>query len=111
MKTIFLIWVVSWLLISCSSTNKMARESLHHPLVGQNESTIYSRLGPPTKTLTSSDGGKVLIYEHNSKGMFLTPNKSKITCSAQTDMACYREGLTFHSVANTVTNKPEIPST
>lgn len=107
MKTIFLIWVVSWLLISCSSTNKMARESLHHALVGQNESTIYSRLGPPTKTLTSSDGGKVLIYEHYSKGMFLTPDKSKVTYSSRTDISGNREGFTYHSGVNTVTNKPE----
>ena len=89
----------------------MGRELFHHAITGQNERTIYPRVGAPTKTLGDPCGGKVLIYEHYSKGMFLTPNKSKITCSAQTDMACYREGLTFHSVANTVTNKPEIPST
>jgi hypothetical protein len=107
MKTIFPIWLVSWLLISCSTINKMASESFHHALIGQNESTIYSRLGPPTRIITDSSGGKILIYEHYSKGTFLTPNKSKVTYSARRDMSGNREGFTFHSGVNTVTNNPE----
>lgn len=85
----------------------MASESFHHALIGQNESAIYSRLGPPTKAITDSFGSKILIYDHYSKGMFLTPNKSKVTYSARTDMSGNREGFTFHSGVNTVTNKPE----
>lgn len=107
MKTIFRIWFVFWLLTSCSTTTKMAMESLHHALVGQNERTICSRLGPPAKTLTNSDGGKVLIYEHYSKGMFLTPDKSIVTYSSRTDMSGNRQGFTYHSGVNTVANKPE----
>jgi len=106
-KTIFRIWFVFWLLISGSSTCKIFRESFHHTHIGQNEHIIYSRLGPPAKILADPGGGKILIYEHYSKGMFLTPNKLKVTNSALTDMACNREGFTYHSGVNTVTNKPE----
>lgn len=80
---------------------------MHHALIGQNQSTIFSRLSPPTKILDDPGGGKVLIYEHYSKGMFLTPNKSKITYNARTEKTGNREGLTFNSGVNTVTNKPE----
>lgn len=107
MNTIIRICFVFWVLASCSTTNKMARESLHYALIGQNEYTICSRLGPPAKTLSDPGGGKVMIYEHYSKGMFLTPDKSKVTYSARTDMSGNREGFTYHSGANTVTNKPE----
>jgi hypothetical protein len=107
MKTIFPIWIVFLLITSCTTTNKLANESLHHTLIGQNESTIHSRLGPPTKTIADCEGGKIIIYEHYSKGMYLTPNKSKITYSARKDLSGNREGLTFHSGVNTVTNDPE----
>ena len=106
MRTIFPTWIMVVLFTACTTTNKIASESFHHALVGQNESTIYSRLGPPTKTIADPGGGKVLIYEHYSKGMFLTPNKSKVTYSARTDMSGNREGLTYNSGVNTVTNNP-----
>jgi len=47
-----------------------------------------------------------MIYEHYTIGMFLTPNKSKITYSDRRDISGNREGLTFHSGVNTVTNDP-----
>jgi hypothetical protein len=85
----------------------MTDKEFRNALVGQNEMNIYSRLGPPTKTITTSDGEKIMVYEFYSKGMFLTPNKSKVTYSAKKDLSGNREGLTFNSGVNTVTNDPQ----
>lgn len=48
-----------------------------------------------------------MIYEHDSKGMFLTPYKSKVTYSARTDISGNREGVAYHSGVNTMTNDPK----
>lgn len=106
MKNLLLLLVMTILFASCATT-KMTDKEFRNALVGQNEMNIYSRLGPPTKTITTSDGGKIMVYEFYSKGMFLTPNKSKVTYSAKKDLSGNREGLTFNSGVNTVTNDPQ----
>jgi len=98
---------VSILLTSCATTNKMTDKEFRNALVGQNEMNIYSRLGPPVRTITSSDGGKIMIYEFYTKGMYLTPNKSKVTYKVNKDLFGNRQGLTFNSGVNTVTNAPQ----
>lgn len=70
----------------------MANEALHYALVGQNEKTIYKRLGVPPKNAQTTDGGKVLIYEFYSKGMYVTPNKSNITYETSVDPGRDRQG-------------------
>jgi hypothetical protein len=106
MKNLLLLLALALLLTSCATTNKMTDKEFNHALVGQNETNIYSRLGPPTKTVTSSDGEKIMIYEFYSKGMFLTPYKSKITYNAKKDWTGNRKGFSFSSGVNTVTNDP-----
>ena len=106
MKNLLLLLVMTILFASCATT-KMTDKEFRNALVGQNEMNIYSRLGPPTKTITTSDGEKIMVYEFYSKGMFLTPNKSKVTYSAKKDLSGNREGLTFNSGVNTVTNDPQ----
>jgi hypothetical protein len=85
----------------------MTDKEFRQALVGQNEINIYSKFGPPTRTITASDGGKIMIYEFYSKGMYLTPYKSKVTYSAKKDLIGNRKGLTFNSGVNTVTNDPQ----
>lgn len=52
----------------------MGKDAIHNATVGQNDETIYSRLGAPTKTISSDDGGKILVYEFYSQSMYLTPD-------------------------------------
>ena len=107
MRSLLVLLAVSILLTSCATTNKMTDKEFRNALVGQNEMNIYSRLGPPVRTITSSDGGKIMIYEFYTKGMYLTPNKSKVTYKVNKDLFGNRQGLTFNSGVNTVTNAPQ----
>lgn len=107
MKNFLLLLVMTMLFTFCSTTNKMTDKEFRHALVGQNEMNIYSKFGPPTRTITGSDGGKILIYEFYTKGMYLTPNKSKVTYKANKDFFGNKNGLTFNSGVNTVTNDPK----
>jgi len=95
------------LFTTCATSNKMTDKEFKHALVGQNEMNIYAKLGPPIRTITSSDGGKIMIYEFYTKGVFLTPYKSKITYNANKNMQGNRQGFTFNSGVNTVTNDPQ----
>lgn len=95
------------LFTSCATTDKMTDKEFRQALVGQNEMNIYSRFGPPTRTISASDGGKIMIYEFYSKSMFLTPNKSKVTYKANKDLFGNSQGFTLNSVVNTVTNDPQ----
>ena len=95
------------LLHSCASTNKMTDKAFHNAIVGQNEMTIYSRVGRPSKIIPAPDGGKIMIYEYYSKGMYTTPYNSKITYNPEMDINGNRKGLTFNSGANTATNDPK----
>ena len=58
-----------------STTNKMAKQTLQYALFGQDEKTIYSRIGAPTRIFTASDGAKVLICEFYSADKILTFEK------------------------------------
>jgi hypothetical protein len=107
MKNLLLFLVTTILFTSCATTDKMTDKEFRQALVGQNEINIYSKFGPPTRTITASDGGKIMIYEFYSKGMYLTPYKSKVTYSAKKDLIGNRKGLTFNSGVNTVTNDPQ----
>lgn len=81
----------------------MHNKALHYALVGQDERTIYSRLGAPVRTIPTAEGQKIMIYEFYSKGMFVTPYKSRVTYNAKTNIVGNPQGLTFNS-GNTITN-------
>jgi hypothetical protein len=98
MKNLLFLLVLTILLNSCASTNKMANESIHNAIIGQNETIVCNRLGMPTRIEHASDGGKVMIYEHYSKGMFLTPYRYKIN---------YRDGIVLSGAKYSVTNDPK----
>lgn len=106
MKNILLVLVMTILVASCSTTNKMADDTFRQALVGQNEMSIYARLGPPKRTIAAPEGGKIMVYEFYTKDMYLTPNKSKVTYNAGKDMFGNSKGLTYTSGVNTVTNDP-----
>ena len=84
----------------------MTDEVFNNAIVGQNEMTIYSRVGKPTSITLTPDGGKIMIYEYYSKGMYTTPYKSKVTYNPEMNINGNREGLTFNSGTNTATNDP-----
>ena len=106
MKNLIFFILLAILLNSCATTNKLTDEAFNHALIGQNEMTIYSRAGTPTRIIPAPDGGKIMIYEFYSNSMYLTPNKSKVTYNAKSDLLGNRQGLTFSSV-NTETNDPK----
>lgn len=68
------LFVLTIFMSFCSTTNKMAREAFQYALFGQNEMTIYSRIGTPTRIFTASDGAKVLIYEFYSMDKIPNPD-------------------------------------
>lgn len=93
---------------SCKSISRLSNEAIYHAVVGQKENIIYNRLGMPTKTQRTPDGGKELIYERHSKGMVSNPNKSKLTFNYSGDMANQEPHLNWKfSSINTDTNAPE----
>lgn len=75
MKKMLFLLVITILLTFCATSNKMANKAFYHALIGQDETTVCSRLGAPTDIVTSSGGGKILIYEFYTKGMFDMPEK------------------------------------
>ncbi|MFV0265578.1 MAG: hypothetical protein ACK5HT_00420 [Draconibacterium sp.] len=86
----------------------MANEAIHYAIVGQNEKIIFKRLGAPSSVTNTSDGGKEMLYEYQSKGMFTTPNKSKLTLNYTGDMGNTQQHLNWqYSSASTQTNAPE----
>ena len=107
MKTSTKLIVLAVLLTACASINKMTNNAIHYAIVGQNEMTVFKRLGVPAKTVATSDGEKKLIYEYYSKGMFTTPYDSRVTYSQKKDAFGNSEGLIIHGGVNTVTNDPK----
>lgn len=107
MKNLLLLLGITILFTYCATTDKMTDKEFRQALVGQNEMTIYSKFGPPTRTINASDGGKIMIYEFYSKGTYLTPYKSKVTYNANKDLFGDRKGFVFKSGVNTVTNDPQ----
>lgn len=106
MKNLLLVLGMIIFITSCSTTNKMADDTFRQALVGQNEMSIYARLGPPKRTIPAPGGGKIMVYEFYTKDMYLTPNKSKVTYHAGKDILGNSKGLTYTSGVNTVTNDP-----
>jgi hypothetical protein len=84
----------------------MTDKEFRQALIGQDEMTIYSKLGPPKRTVTNADGERIIIYEFYSKEMYLTPNKSKVTYRANSGLPGYPSGITYSSGVSTVTNDP-----
>lgn len=108
MKNLLSILVLLVILNSCASTNKMANESIHNAIIGQNEMMVLKKLGMPARVEYSSDGGKVMIYESTSKGMYLTPyNKPSINYNTTRDAMGKMQGLTYTSNVNTAVNDPK----
>lgn len=107
MKTSTILIVLAVLLTKCASVNKMTNNAIYHSIVGQNEMTVYKRLGVPANTVSTSDGGKKLIYEYYGKGMYATPYKSRVIYNPKKDALGNSEGLIIHGGANTVTNDPK----
>lgn len=108
MRNLLFLLVLTILLNSCASTNKMAKESIHNAIIGQNEMIVLKKLGVPARVEYARDGGKVMIYEYYSKGMYLTPNKKPaISYNINRDLTGEMQGLTYKSNVNTVTNDPK----
>jgi opacity protein-like surface antigen len=108
MKNLLFLLVLTLLLYSCASPNKMANESIHNAIIGQNEMIVFERLGTPTRVEHDRDGGKIMIYESQSKGMFLTPyNKPAITYNTTRGLTGKMQGVTYTSNVNTATNDPK----
>jgi len=108
MKKIIFLMVLIILINSCATTNKTTNESIQNEIIGQNEMGVFKKLGVPARVELTSDGGKVMIYEFPSKGMYLTPNKKpSITYNVNRDITGQMQGLTYTSNVNTVTNDPK----
>ena len=107
MKKMFLLIVPALLLSSCTSISKLTNLAIYHAIVGQNEKIINSRLGIPASISPSSDGGRIMIYESYTKGIFQTPYKSRVTYSPKMNLNGNREGFVFHSGVYTKTNDPK----
>ena len=105
-KLLFLL-VLTLLFSSCSTTEKLSNEAIHNAIIGQNEQVVCSRLGVPARTVPAPNGGKIMIYEYYSKGMFLTPYKSSVTYNANRNIVGEREGWTYTYNVNTAANDPK----
>ena len=107
MKNVPILFVLTFLIFGCSSSSKLANNSIYYALVGQNEKTIYKRLGIPSQTESNPDGGKTMVYEFHSTGMFETPYKSNITYRAEAGPDGQRKGWTYTTNVNTAANDPK----
>jgi hypothetical protein len=107
MKSPHFIIILMLMMFSCSTTNKLYDEVFDNALIGQKEMKIYARLGKPTKTEAVRGGGKVLIYEFDSKGMYLTPYKSAIKYDATVNPSGERQGWTYTFGEYTAANDPK----
>lgn len=96
------------LLMSCATTNNAPSSSFQKAIVGENEMVVLERMGVPTRVEHMRDGGKVMVYESLSKGMFLTPyNKPSVWYSSEKNGVGETQGLTFTSNTNTAVNDPK----
>lgn len=108
MKNLLFLVVLTFLINSCVTTTKSTSKAINNDIIGQNEMVILKRLGVPTRVEHTRDGGKVMIYESTSKGMFLTPyNKPAITYNFKKNLVGERQGLTYTSNVNTAVNDPK----
>lgn len=74
--------ILLFLMSSCLTqriTTEMTSNALSYAISGQSEMDIYYRVGAPTSTIPTPDGGKILKYEWQSVGMLPTPNTTRST--------------------------------
>ena len=108
MKSFLFLLVLTLLINSCATTTKSTSKAINNDIIGQNEMVVKKRLGTPTRVEHARDGGKVMIYESTSKGMFLTPySKPAITYNFKKNLVGERQGLTYTSNVNTAVNDPK----
>ena len=108
MKSFLFLVVLTLLLNSCATTTKSTSKAFNNDIIGQNEMVVLKTLGVPTKVEHLRDGGKIMIYESTSKGMFLTPyNKPAITYNFNKNLVGETQGLTYTSNVNTAVNDPK----
>ncbi len=91
----------------CSTSRSLYDQTFDKALIGQNEMIIYSRMGQPTRIENAPRGGKVLVYEFDTKGMFLTPYKSALKYSAKPTPTGERQGWSYTFGENTAANDPK----
>ena len=63
MKKIVLLPVLLFLITACSTQKKMINQAFYYGVMGQKENEVYARVGLPSKSYHTEDGGKVLVYE------------------------------------------------
>jgi len=102
MSRVLLLIILLVCLVFCATTNKLANEAIRCAIVGQDESTVYSRLGLPARTIAATDGGKILIYKYYSRGMYKAPAEIK-SRSFRVDRFGNRSGLNLGDVVGTLT--------
>jgi hypothetical protein len=104
----YILLSVCWLLLCSCSSSKRTNSVFNDAIIGENEMVVLKRLGVPTRVEHISNGGKVMIYESTSKGMFLTPyNKPAISYNFNKNMVGERQGITYTSNTNTAVNDPK----
>ncbi|WP_167608848.1 hypothetical protein [Maribellus sediminis] len=96
-----------FLLVCCSTTNNLYDETFDNALIGQSEMKIYSRMGQPSRTEPVKGGGKILVYEFDSKGMFLTPYRSAIKYDPSMNAVGEPQGWTFTFGEHLAANDPQ----
>lgn len=83
MKNPLYLILLLFIIISCSHTRNVYDVSLNNALIGKDQISIYNELGAPKRIEFTPDGGKIMVYETTSKGMFLTPFKSALKYDAE----------------------------
>lgn len=83
MKSPLYLILLSIITLSCSHARNVYDVSLNQALIGKDQISIYNELGAPKKIEFTADGGKIMIYESTSKGMFLTPYRSPLKYDAE----------------------------
>ena len=109
MKNLLFLLVLNLLLSSCVITDKMTNEAIHYAIVGQNEMTLYKRLGVPARIILAPDGGKIWMYEYCSKDMYTPPYKSNLTSTHAEALNSRNSapGITIRTGVNIETNAPK----
>ena len=89
----------------------MSNEAIQYAIVGQSKATVRSRLGMPSGTIKTPDGGEKLIYEFYSKGAPTNLNRSKVTVDVSGDMVNQEPHLNWqYSSIDTRTNAKKYTS-
>ena len=102
MENSIFVLVLTILFSFCASINKLTNKAIHYAIAGQNEMIVSNGLGLPARTNPTPDGGKKLIYQYFTKGMFSTPCKSRVTYRTN-KTPDKREGIILYGGVNTAT--------